>query len=183
MIPPVYKEKPSIRPPHSAGNLVSWLRNPQDVLQDQLVGDLMLQAHHWEQLFLLTSRSLWTKNLFIPSHQQNSLIFLSPVLCPMSKWVFSYSFSFFHRDKLGGPMHIFVNYLYYIRRAYSHSPVGSEELLSESPAVTILGNSLASSKDQTEGDFCPQVLDFLVYVLSRPFFFSFPLTYSIVLFF
>ena len=80
-------------------------------------------------------------------------------------------------------MHIFVNYLYYIRRAYSHSPVGSEELLSESPAVTILGNSLASSKDQTEGDFCPQVLDFLVYVLSRPFFFSFPLTYSIVLFF
>ena len=38
-------------------------------------------------------------------------------------------------------MHSFVNYLYYIRRAYKHSPVVSGELLSEPPAVIILGNS------------------------------------------
>lgn len=103
--------------------------------------------------------------------------FITFLMSKMSKRVFSYSFSFFHRDKLGSPMHSFVNHLCYIRRACKHSPVVSGELLSEPPAVTLLGNSLASSKDQREGDFCPQVLDPFGLCPLPPIFFLFLLFY------
>ena len=66
--------------------------------------------------------------------------FITFLMSKMSTLVFSYSFSFFHRDKLVSPMHIYVNY--YIRRANKPSPLVPGELLSESLAVTILGNSL-----------------------------------------
>lgn len=95
----------------------------------------------------------------------------------MSKSFSPYSFFFFHRDKLGSSMHIYVNYLYYIRRANKPNPSVSRELLRDTRAVTILDYSLELFPRIKVGRHLPPSPEILVHVFSHPLF-SFSLAYS-----